>query len=99
MPLARLAVLITHPVQYTKPVFQALHARADLELLIVFGCDHGLRASLDPDFGVPFAWDSAPSDGFPHRFASHAPLAALSSWPSALPIALRAVAKLMKAGL
>jgi hypothetical protein len=92
MPVARLAVLITHPVQYTKPVFQALHARADLELLVVFGCDHGLRASLDPDFGVPFAWDSAPSDGFPHRFASHAPLAALSSWPSALPIALRAVA-------
>jgi len=91
VPLPRLAVLITHPVQYTKPVFQALHARTDLELLVVFGCDHGLRASLDPDFGVPFAWDSAPSEGFPHRFASHAPLAALSSWRSALPIALRAV--------
>jgi hypothetical protein len=90
--LARLAVLITHPVQYNKPVFEALHARADLELLVVFGCDHGLRASLDPDFGVPFAWDSAPAEGFPHRFASHAPLAALSSWSSALPIALQAVA-------
>jgi glycosyltransferase involved in cell wall biosynthesis len=94
MPLARLAVLITHPVQYTKPVFQALHARADLELLVVFGCDHGLRASLDPDFGVPFAWDSAPSEGFPHRFASHAPLVALSTWSSALPIALRAVGRI-----
>ena len=90
-PKARLAVLITHPVQYTKPVFEALQRRDDLELLVVFGCDHGLRPSLDPDFGVAFAWDSAPSDGFTHRFASRAPLAALSSWPKALPIALRAV--------
>ena len=78
-PKTRLAVLITHPVQYAKPVFQALHERADLELLVVFGCDHGLRSSLDPDFGVPFAWDSAPAEGFPHRFASHAPLPALSN--------------------
>jgi glycosyltransferase involved in cell wall biosynthesis len=87
----RLAVLITHPVQYTKPVFQALHGRADLELLVVFGCDHGLRNSLDPDFGVPFAWDSAPAEGFPHRLASHVPLPVLSNWFASLPIALHAV--------
>lgn len=87
----RLAVLITHPVQYAKPVFQALHGRADLDLLVVFGCDHGLRPSLDPDFGVPFAWDSAPVEGFPHRLASHVPLSALSNGFASLPIALRAV--------
>ncbi|MFM8277073.1 MAG: glycosyltransferase, partial [Cyanobium sp.] len=87
----RLAVLITHPVQYAKPVFQALHRRADVELLVVFGCDHGLRASLDPDFGVPFAWDSAPCEGFPHCFASHGPLDALSRPSTALPIAWRAL--------
>lgn len=90
LPKARLAVLITHPVQYTKPVFEALQRREDLDLLVVFGCDHGLRPSLDPDFGVAFAWDSAPSEGFPHRFASRVPLDTLSSWPRALPIALRA---------
>jgi glycosyltransferase involved in cell wall biosynthesis len=90
-PKTRLAVLITHPVQYTKPVFQALHGRADLELLVVFGCDHGLRNSLDPDFGVPFAWDSAPAEGFPHRLASHDPLPTLSNWFASVPIALRAV--------
>ncbi|MFM7675667.1 MAG: glycosyltransferase family 4 protein [Synechococcus sp.] len=87
----RLAVLITHPVQYAKPVFEALHACADLELLVVFGCDHGLRSSLDSDFGVPFAWDSSPAEGFPHRLASHVSLPALSGWFSALPVALRAV--------
>jgi hypothetical protein len=72
-------------------VFQALHGRADLELLVVFGCDHGLRNSLDPDFGVPFAWDSAPAEGFPHRLASHDPLPTLSNWFASVPIALRAV--------
>jgi len=87
----RLAVLITHPVQYAKPVFQALQACAGLELLVVFGCDHGLRPSLDSDFGVSFAWDSAPAAGFPHRFASRLPLQALSGRFSALPVALRAV--------
>jgi glycosyltransferase involved in cell wall biosynthesis len=86
----RLAVVITHPVQYAKPVFQALHQRPDLEVLVVFGCDHGVRLSLDKDFGVPFAWDSAPTEGFDHRFASHVPLDDLSSPFKALPIALRA---------
>ncbi len=90
-PKTRLAMLITHPVQYAKPVFQALHGRADLELLVVFGCDHGVRPSLDPDFGVPFAWDSAPAEGFPHRLASRVPLPALSNWLVSLPIALQAV--------
>lgn len=91
-PKTRLAVLITHPVQYAKPVFQALQACADLELLVVFGCDHGLRSSLDADFGVSFAWDSAPVEGFPHRFASRLPLQALSGRFSSLPVVLRAVA-------
>lgn len=92
----RLAVLITHPVQYFKPVFAALAAEPDLELLVVFGCDHGVRSSLDPDFGVRFAWDSAPTDGFPHVFLSGRPLAELSRWASALPLALAAVGRIRR---
>ncbi|MEI6828800.1 MAG: glycosyltransferase family 4 protein [Synechococcaceae cyanobacterium ELA445] len=88
---ARLVVLITHPVQYFKPVFAALAAEADLELLVLFGCDHGVRSSLDPDFGVEFAWDSAPTEGFPHAFLSKRPLPDLSRWGVALPLALEAV--------
>ena len=49
----RLAVLITHPIQYFKPVFQALAQEEAVELLVVFGCDHGLRTSLDPDLVCP----------------------------------------------
>ena len=90
----RLAVLITHPIQYFKPVFQALAQEEAVELLVVFGCDHGLRTSLDPDFGVPFAWDSSPAEGFPHGVIATVPLAALSDWRQALPLARQAVARI-----
>ena len=90
----RLAVLITHPVQYFRPVFAELAQDPELELLVLFGCDHGLRASVDPDFGVSFAWDCAPTDGFPHGLLSSAPLEALSSWRAALPLAWKAVKRL-----
>ena len=90
----RLAVLITHPIQYFKPVFQALAQGEAVELLVVFGCDHGLRTSLDPDFGVPFAWDSSPAEGFPHGVIASVPLAALSDWRQAFPLARRAVARI-----
>lgn len=86
----RLAVLLTHPVQYFKPVFQALAASEGVELMVFFGCDHGLIPSHDPDFCVSFAWDSAPSQGFPNQFLSHAPLAALSSARKGLPLAGKA---------
>lgn len=92
----RLAAVVTHPIQYFKPIFQGLAADPELELLVVYGCDHGLEASADQDFGVTFAWDTNPIEGFPSCFASRAPLRTLSSSRSAWPIA-REAASLIKA--
>ena len=89
MKAIRLAVLITHPVQYFRPVFAALASDPAIELRVFFGCDHGTRSSFDPDFGVNFAWDCAPTEGFEHVLLSQLPLASLSRWPAALPLALR----------
>ena len=86
-PPIRLAVLISHPIQYFRPVFAELAKEPDLELRVFFGCDHGRRSSLDPDFGVSFAWDVPAHEGFPHAFLSHAPLEQLSQLRSALPLA------------
>ena len=41
----RLAAVVTHPIQYFKPIFQGLAADPEVELLVVYGCDHGLEAS------------------------------------------------------
>ncbi|MEB3242535.1 MAG: glycosyltransferase family 4 protein [Cyanobacteriota bacterium] len=89
-PTRRLAVLLTHPVQYFKPVFQGLAADPAIALQVVFGCDHGSTRSLDPDFGVAFAWDSAPTEGFPHTILSPAPLAVLSQPRGGLALARQA---------
>ncbi|MFM8260484.1 MAG: glycosyltransferase family 4 protein [Vulcanococcus sp.] len=85
----RLAVLITHPIQYFRPVFAELAQDPRVELLVLFGCDHGLRPSRDPDFGVEISWDSAPADGFPHHILSRRPLADLGRWWPALLLAGR----------
>ena len=69
----RLVALVTHPIQYFKPIFQGLAADPEVELLVVYGCDHGLKATADPDFGVTFAWDSNPIEGFPQAFPARAP--------------------------
>ena len=89
-PVRRLAVLLTHPVQYFKPVFTGLAADPAIETQVFFGCDHGTTRSLDPDFGVTFAWDSAPTEGFPHTFVSREPLEALSRPREGLALARQA---------
>ena len=85
----RLAVLITHPVQYFRPVFAALANDPAVELRVFFGCDHGAKPSFDPDFGVKFAWDSSPTEGFEHAWVSHRALADLSRWGVAISLALK----------
>jgi hypothetical protein len=89
-PKRRLAVLLTHPVQYFKPVFTGLAADPTIETRVFFGCDHGTTRSLDPDFGVAFAWDSAPTEGYTHTFLSREPLEALSRPDPGLGLARRA---------
>lgn len=86
----RLAVLLTHPVQYFKPVFTGLAADPGITLEVFFGCDHGTTRRLDPDFGVAFAWDSAPTEGYPHRFLSREPLEVLSQPRGGLALARQA---------
>jgi glycosyltransferase involved in cell wall biosynthesis len=90
----RLAVLLTHPVQYFKPIFKALAASQEIELMVFFGCNHGIIASHDPDFGLAFAWDNAPTEGFNHFFISRDPLKNLSSTTRALQLAWFACQKI-----
>lgn len=66
----KLAVLVTHPVQYFAPVFRELAKQSDLELKVFFGCNHGIIPREDPNFGVVFKWDCQPTEGFEHEFLS-----------------------------
>lgn len=73
----RLAVLVTHPVQYFAPVFRELATQSDLQVKVFFGCNHGVIPREDPNFGVVFKWDCQPTVGFEHEFLSTSSLASL----------------------
>ncbi|MEH2051638.1 glycosyltransferase family 4 protein [Nostoc sp.] len=68
--LIKLAILVTHPVQYFAPVFRELAQQPNLQIKVFFGCNHGVIPREDPNFGVVFKWDCQPSAGFEHEFIS-----------------------------
>lgn len=74
----KLAVLLTHPVQYFAPVFRRLETFPGLELKVFFGVAHGARPGYDPNFKTVFSWDSAPVSGFSYEYICDAPLGYLS---------------------
>ncbi|MBF0280643.1 MAG: glycosyltransferase family 4 protein, partial [SAR324 cluster bacterium] len=76
----RLAVLVTHPVQYFAPVFRALSRFPDLEVEVFFACDHGTKSSPDPGFGTVFEWDSHPAEGYRSHYISTKPLSNLEGF-------------------
>jgi glycosyltransferase involved in cell wall biosynthesis len=62
-----LAVLATHPIQYQAPVWTSLAARG-VSFEVWYLTSHGVRPSLDPEFGRTFSWDVDTLSGHPHRF-------------------------------
>lgn len=68
--LIKLAILVTHPVQYFAPVFRELAQQPNLQIKVFFGCNHGVIPREDPNFGVVFKWDCQPTAGFEHEFIS-----------------------------
>lgn len=67
-PLHRLAVVVTHPIQYYSPWFRQLAADGRLDLRVFFLSDHGTKPTTDRQFGRAFAWDTDLLSGFAHEF-------------------------------
>lgn len=66
--LPKLGVLDSHPIQYHSPIYRRLASRGKVDLDVLFISDHGLRATIDPEFGVQVAWDIDLVSGVSHRF-------------------------------
>jgi glycosyltransferase involved in cell wall biosynthesis len=64
----RLLVLTSHPIQYQAPLFRALAARPEIDLEVCFYCRWGVEMHVDPQFGVPVAWDIPLVEGYRSRF-------------------------------
>jgi glycosyltransferase involved in cell wall biosynthesis len=64
----RLAVVVSHPIQYFAPLHRELARVEDIDLRVFFCCDWGLESYVDPGFGVAVKWDTPLLEGYDHEF-------------------------------
>lgn len=68
----RLAVVVSHPIQYFAPLYRALAAEPALDLHVLFASRIGLDETFDPDMGAPVAWATDLTGGYSHEFLAEA---------------------------
>jgi glycosyltransferase involved in cell wall biosynthesis len=64
MARRRLAIVISHPIQYFAPLHNRLAQREDLEVKVFFTWHAGEAPVLDRGFRQVFAWDVPLTDGY-----------------------------------
>jgi glycosyltransferase involved in cell wall biosynthesis len=67
-PPPRLAIILSHPVQYYSPWFRWLAGHAGLDLRVFYLWDAGVTATRDRQFDRSFAWDIDLLSGYDHEF-------------------------------
>jgi glycosyltransferase involved in cell wall biosynthesis len=68
----RVAVVVSHPIQYYAPLYRALAAAPELDLTVLFAAKIGLEVRRDVKMGVDMAWNTDLTGGYRHRFLAGA---------------------------
>lgn len=63
----RLAIVVTHPIQYYSPVFRILSERGVLDVCVFFTWEKE-ATRFDREFGRTFEWDIPLEEGYEHVF-------------------------------
>lgn len=63
----RLALVISHPVQYFSPLFRRLAEHPVIDLTVLYCSLRGAQSMRDPGFGVSFAWDVPLLEGYHYK--------------------------------
>ena len=66
--MIRLAVVVSHPIQYYAPWFRLLARRSDLQLRVFHLWNFGVTNQLDRGFGAVVRWDVPLLDGYDSCF-------------------------------
>lgn len=70
----RLAVVVSHPIQYYAPYYRAIAADNSVEIRVFFSSRIGLDNILDPaGMGVEISWKTDLLSGYEHVFLPEAP--------------------------
>ncbi len=64
----RLAVVLSHPIQYYSPWFRWLRQHTPLEFRVFYLWDAGVTAQRDPEFLATFKWDVDLLSGYDSEF-------------------------------
>jgi glycosyltransferase involved in cell wall biosynthesis len=64
----RLAIVVSHPIQYYSPWFRDLAAQSDLRIKVFYLWDFGVTEKRDPTFGTSFKWDVPLMEGYESTF-------------------------------
>ena len=66
----KLAVLVSHPIQYFTPIYRALNVVPGLDLTVIFHTRVGVDSYYDEGFGAELKWDIPLLDGYRSVFLS-----------------------------
>ncbi len=72
MSVTRLAVVVTHPIQYYAPLWRALAREASLETHVIFASRIGLEKTFDAEMKTEVAWATDLTAGYSHEFLPEA---------------------------
>lgn len=64
----RVALVVTHPIQYYVPWYRALAARSELELEVLYCHRQDAQGQAAAGYGVAFDWDVPLLEGYRYRF-------------------------------
>ena len=71
----RLAIVISHPIQYYAPLFKQLHTRAVIDIKVFYSWGKkGAGQVFDHGFGKAFEWDLPLLEGYPYEFLQNTAL-------------------------
>jgi len=64
----RVAIIVSHPIQHFVHLYRALAKTEEIELLVVFASDIGVRSYYDKDMGVEISWKQDMTTGYSFVF-------------------------------
>ncbi len=71
LQMKKLAIIVTHPVQYYAPVFQLLHQRQRLDIKVFYTWGIGAMDKYDPGFQKNIEWDIPLFEGYPYEWVEN----------------------------
>jgi glycosyltransferase involved in cell wall biosynthesis len=81
-----LIIVATHPIQYQVPIWKELARRLNVKFEVWYLTSHGVRPTVDIQFGKEIIWDIDLLDGYSYRFSEvHCPKQLTDFWSAKLP--------------